>query len=763
MILVASAGLVVGAFQVATIEYISCHYKRDFELRYPTEEDREESTVLQLRPIKEVTLSVLAFSIGELQWLLRWDGCHGYRGRLVANSHNRNKSVVINVDDIVRVKSTKELSEQIYQLCGDEIELATDGEPFVSCNKCVFPVYMPCYEFERRERNQNCPQCGTRYKRIKGSRKVIGDDDIDDLDNEFDFGVQRKLMEPGESSGGNYGGDDLEDPDLPRIDERRQPLSNNKIRNQTKFTQDSNWWFKFFSRIKDGLIGISILLLRTIALTVVTGDMILVASTGLVVGAFQAATIEYISCHYKRDFELRYPTEEDGEESTIMQLRPIIEATVSVLAFSIGGGEPFVACNKCVFPVCMSCYEFERRERNQNYPQYGTRYKRIKGSRKVICDDDIDDLDNEFDFRDNNWTDAQHIAKAVLSAVPSNLDSSSYNPEIIIQIYGQEDVGISSDQHALIIPPMLFTNSSMTCKLTRFVGQRKLMEPGESSGGNYDGDDLEDPDLPRVTVLLRWDGCHRYRGRLVASSHNRNKSAVINVDDIARVKSTKELSGQICQLCGDEIELATGGEPFVACNKCAFPVCMPCYEFERRERNQNCPQCGTRYKRIKGSRKIIGDDDIDDLDNEFDFGGNNWTDAQHIAKAVLSAVPSNLNSSLYNPEITLQIYDQEDVGIPSDQHAFVIPSVTFTNSSMTLFTVVTRDMILVASARLVVGAFQVATSEYISCHYKHDFELRYPTEEDGEESSIRDALLLACSLQNQIWSFFLAVLLLFLR
>jgi len=62
----------------------------------------------------------------------------------------------------------------------------------------------------------------------------------------------------------------------------------------------------------------------------------------------------------------------------------------------------------------------------------------------------------------------------------------------------------------------------------------------------------------------------------------------------------KELSGQICQICGDEIEITVDGEPFVACNECAFPVCRPCYEYERREGNQACPQCKTRYKRIKG-------------------------------------------------------------------------------------------------------------------------------------------------------------------
>ncbi|KAJ4982244.1 hypothetical protein NE237_033081 [Protea cynaroides] len=473
------------------------------------------------------------------------------------------------------------------------------------------------------------------------------------------------------------------------MEERRQPLSNNNIRNQTKFTQDSNWWFKFFSGIKDGLIGISILLFGTIELTVVIGDMILVASAGLVE---LSKLYEYISCHYKRDFELRYPVEDDGEESTVLQLRPIKEATLSVLAFSIGGIIPILAISFVI---------------------------------------------------NNQW-----------------------RIKLVIEV------------------------SSVALALSRI-------------GGAFIGR------VPIMSTTLRmmiicW-------GRLIASSHNRNKSAVINVDDIARVKSTKELSGQTCQLCGDEIELATGGEPFVVYNICAFPVCRPCYEFERREHTQNCPQCGTRYKRIKGSRKVIGDDDIDDLDNEFDFGGNNWTDAQHIAEALLSVVPSNLDSSLHNPEITIQIYGQEDVGIPSDQHALIIPPVPFTNSSMTwqrrlmepgesscgnydgddvddpnlprmderrqplsnntrnhtkftqnsnwwfklffrikdgligisilLFgtialTVVTRDMIVVVSAELVVGAFQAATSEYISCHYKRDFELRYPAEEDREESTV---------------------------
>ncbi|KAI7755231.1 hypothetical protein M8C21_031954, partial [Ambrosia artemisiifolia] len=74
--------------------------------------------------------------------------------------------------------------------------------------------------------------------------------------------------------------------------------------------------------------------------------------------------------------------------------------------------------------------------------------------------------------------------------------------------------------------------------------------------------------------------------------------------------SVKELSGQICQICGDEREIIVDGEPFIACNECAFPTCRPCYEYQRREGNQAWrPQCKTRFKWIKGSPRVDGDED----------------------------------------------------------------------------------------------------------------------------------------------------------
>ncbi|KAA8537922.1 hypothetical protein F0562_027498 [Nyssa sinensis] len=178
------------------------------------------------------------------------------------------------------------------------------------------------------------------------------------------------------------------------------------------------------------------------------------------------------------------------------------------------------------------------------------------------------------------------------------------------------------------------------------------------------------------------------KGRLVAGSHNRNEFVLINADEIGRVTSVKDFSGQICHICGDEIEITVDGEPFVACNECAFPVCRACYEYERREGNQACPQCKTRYKRIKGSPRVEGDEDedeFDDLDNEFDFGSS----PQHIAEAVVSSLlntsrgaqtnissvttPSEMDSSSLSPYIPLLTYGQEDAWISSDKHAIITP------------------------------------------------------------------------------------------
>ncbi|KAL0383045.1 UNVERIFIED_CONTAM: Cellulose synthase A catalytic subunit [UDP-forming] [Sesamum calycinum] len=121
---------------------------------------------------------------------------------------------------------------------------------------------------------------------------------------------------------------------------------------------------------------------------------------------------------------------------------------------------------------------------------------------------------------------------------------------------------------------------------------------------------------------------------LVAGSHNRNELVVIHGHE--EPKPLKNLSGQVCEICGDEIGLTVDGELFVACNECGFPVCRPCYEYERREGSQLCPQCKTRYKRLKGSPRVEGDDDEEDVDDiEHEFNIDEQKTNTSIAEAML--------------------------------------------------------------------------------------------------------------------------------
>jgi hypothetical protein len=75
---------------------------------------------------------------------------------------------------------------------------------------------------------------------------------------------------------------------------------------------------------------------------------------------------------------------------------------------------------------------------------------------------------------------------------------------------------------------------------------------------------------------------------------------VVIISLMMQAKPVKSVNGQVCQICGDSVGVTATGDVFVACNECAFPVCRPCYEYERKEGNQCCPQCKTRYKRHKG-------------------------------------------------------------------------------------------------------------------------------------------------------------------
>ncbi|KAI7983012.1 Cellulose synthase A catalytic subunit 4 [UDP-forming] [Camellia lanceoleosa] len=125
-------------------------------------------------------------------------------------------------------------------------------------------------------------------------------------------------------------------------------------------------------------------------------------------------------------------------------------------------------------------------------------------------------------------------------------------------------------------------------------------------------------------------------GGLVAGSHGRNELHVLHGPDEPRSPAHGSVA-KICKVCGDEIGLKENGEPFVGCHECGFPVCRPCYEYERSEGNQCCPQCHTRYKRHKGCPRVAGDDeenfDGEDFDDEFQIKQHphDTTDPQHAA------------------------------------------------------------------------------------------------------------------------------------
>jgi hypothetical protein len=78
--------------------------------------------------------------------------------------------------------------------------------------------------------------------------------------------------------------------------------------------------------------------------------------------------------------------------------------------------------------------------------------------------------------------------------------------------------------------------------------------------------------------------------------HNLTYIYVVGV----QAKQLKNVNEHKCQIYGDTVGFLATGDIFVACNECAFPVCRSRYEYERKEGNQCCPQCKTRYKRHKG-------------------------------------------------------------------------------------------------------------------------------------------------------------------
>lgn len=124
----------------------------------------------------------------------------------------------------------------------------------------------------------------------------------------------------------------------------------------------------------------------------------------------------------------------------------------------------------------------------------------------------------------------------------------------------------------------------------------------------------------------------------------------------AGAKPMKTLGGQVCQICGDNIGNTADGDPFIACDVCAFPVCRPCYEYERKDGNQSCPQCKTRYKRHKGSPAILGDREedggADDGASDFNYNSENQNQKRMLGWQMAYGRSEEVGAPNYDKEVS---------------------------------------------------------------------------------------------------------------
>ncbi|KAH9729165.1 cellulose synthase [Citrus sinensis] len=142
-------------------------------------------------------------------------------------------------------------------------------------------------------------------------------------------------------------------------------------------------------------------------------------------------------------------------------------------------------------------------------------------------------------------------------------------------------------------------------------------------------------------------------GSFVAGSHSRNELHVMHANEEQR-PPTRQSGSKLCRVCGDEIGLKENGELFVACHECGFPVCRPCYDYERSEGSQCCPGCNTRYKRHKGCARVAGDEE-DNFDDDFEDEFKNHYDNQdhdqhhHVTTTRSEIGDNNQNQFLNGP------------------------------------------------------------------------------------------------------------------
>ncbi|KAI5076718.1 hypothetical protein GOP47_0008783 [Adiantum capillus-veneris] len=66
------------------------------------------------------------------------------------------------------------------QICGDDIGLSSNGQPFVACRQCYFPVCKACVEYESQVGTGACANCKHKYELHAGGHTYHKEEEMDD-------------------------------------------------------------------------------------------------------------------------------------------------------------------------------------------------------------------------------------------------------------------------------------------------------------------------------------------------------------------------------------------------------------------------------------------------------------------------------------------------------------------------------------------------------------------------------------------------------
>ncbi|KAK9291279.1 hypothetical protein L1049_009468 [Liquidambar formosana] len=91
-------------------------------------------------------------------------------------------------------KPLKLVGAQVCQICRGNVGTTVDGEPFVACKVCSFPVCRACYESERKYGTRSCLQCKTEYSGDEGSPPVHSDE-VEETNADYVANDQKQKIE----------------------------------------------------------------------------------------------------------------------------------------------------------------------------------------------------------------------------------------------------------------------------------------------------------------------------------------------------------------------------------------------------------------------------------------------------------------------------------------------------------------------------------------------------------------------------------------